>query len=426
MLFVGFAVAEGHRPAERPLGRRRRRQRRARRHRPHQRSGIQARHRCSRSAGAGRKKRPKPGSKKYEELKEAALGELIDSGLDPGRGRRTRHHGDRQTDRNRTRPDQENELPDARRLQGIPRNLELHPGRRQRKGRTAAARQENPGTRSPTTTPPPSNAEIPTTTKPTRRPQYTTKAEPRRPADHQRRQSAKSKRRKEASKPTTRPPAGKRSRRNTRPTRPPKPKAACRRDDRRTPADRRAAEKGDLRRRHRRSHRAGQVPEKLRHLRSRETQPGESQDPGRSPGSDQLPAEPNRRQQEYFSEFVAGFQSKWASRTTCASRLRDRTVRQLPVGDRHRERARTVKSCYEANPKTPATECPAPVEQNKPAIPGSVTVLKPAGEQLVQRPQPEAAAEERQRSRRGTARRRRPRRRPEQPANRPLAAVAVG
>ena len=46
-------------------------------------------------------------------------------------------------------------------------------------------------------------------------------------------------------------------------------------------------------------------------------------------------------------------------------------------------------ACYEANPKNPATECPAPVTQAKPALPGSVTILKPKGEQLAQRPQPE-------------------------------------
>ena len=48
-------------------------------------------------------------------------------------------------------------------------------------------------------------------------------------------------------------------------------------------------------------------------------------------------------------------------------------------------------ACYEANPKTPATECPAPVTMTTPALPGTVTVVKPKGEPFVQRPRPEAA-----------------------------------
>lgn len=98
--------------------------------------------------------------------------------------------------------------------------------------------------------------------------------------------------------------------------------------------------------------------------------------------------------QEYFTEFASKFQSKWTSRTTCASGFQiSRCANYKSSG----HPAEASAACYEANPKKPATECPAPVTQTKPAIPGSVTVLKPAGEQLVQRPQPEglksAAAE---------------------------------
>ena len=39
--------------------------------------------------------------------------------------------------------------------------------------------------------------------------------------------------------------------------------------------------------------------------------------------------------------------------------------------------------------KCPAKECPAPVVQNQPAVPGSVTLQNPEGERLVQRPRPE-------------------------------------
>lgn len=96
---------------------------------------------------------------------------------------------------------------------------------------------------------------------------------------------------------------------------------------------------------------------------------------------------------EFFEEFVSGYQTKWTSRTFCAS---DFLITRCTnyTSDKRREKEREqFKACYEANPKVPAKGCPAPVTQSKPAMPGSVTILKPRGEQLVQRPQPEAAAE---------------------------------
>lgn len=99
--------------------------------------------------------------------------------------------------------------------------------------------------------------------------------------------------------------------------------------------------------------------------------------------------------EEFFNEFVTEYQGKWTARTTCASGFLVTRCNNYK-GSGHP--AEAPAACYEANPKTPAKECPAPVTQNKPAIPGSVTILKPTGEQLVQRPQPpglkSAAAEE--------------------------------
>jgi foldase protein PrsA len=99
--------------------------------------------------------------------------------------------------------------------------------------------------------------------------------------------------------------------------------------------------------------------------------------------------------QEVFSEFVSEYQSKWQSRTFCAADfLIERCANY--VGSGHPTSA--PPACYEADPKggTP-TECPAPVAQVAPALPGSTTLLKPQGERLPQRPQPEglkAAGEE--------------------------------
>jgi parvulin-like peptidyl-prolyl isomerase len=95
-----------------------------------------------------------------------------------------------------------------------------------------------------------------------------------------------------------------------------------------------------------------------------------------------------KRQQEYFSEWVSGFQAKWTARTHCASGYETEQCANFK-GTGHP--ATASPACYEANPKKPTTECPAPVTQNAPALPGTVTKQKPAGEPLVQRPQPPAA-----------------------------------
>lgn len=96
-------------------------------------------------------------------------------------------------------------------------------------------------------------------------------------------------------------------------------------------------------------------------------------------------------QQEFFAEFVTSYQSKWTSRTFCAESLVDVVSRCANyVGSGHPENA--PAACYEANPKAPATDCPAPVTQPAPALPGSTTFLQPQGERLPQRPRPPALA----------------------------------
>lgn len=95
-------------------------------------------------------------------------------------------------------------------------------------------------------------------------------------------------------------------------------------------------------------------------------------------------------QQEYLTEFVADFESKWLQRTTCADGF---TIEKCGnfKGDGHPKNA--SPACYEADPKTPAKECPAPVTPISPALPGSITQTKPKGEPFPQRPLPEAGPE---------------------------------
>jgi parvulin-like peptidyl-prolyl isomerase len=92
-------------------------------------------------------------------------------------------------------------------------------------------------------------------------------------------------------------------------------------------------------------------------------------------------------QQEAFTEFLAGYTGKWTSRTFCAAGY---TIERCAnyKGSGHVESA--PPGCYEAGVKGGLPEaCPAPIQQLAPAIPGSVTILAPKGQQLPQRPQPE-------------------------------------
>lgn len=98
-----------------------------------------------------------------------------------------------------------------------------------------------------------------------------------------------------------------------------------------------------------------------------------------------------QKQQEFFGEFVTDFQSRWESRTYCAD---DYLIEMCSnfVGSGHP--ANAPAACYEEDPKEPAKECPAPVTQTQPALPGTVTLEKPKGEPFAQRPLPEASEEQ--------------------------------
>jgi parvulin-like peptidyl-prolyl isomerase len=95
------------------------------------------------------------------------------------------------------------------------------------------------------------------------------------------------------------------------------------------------------------------------------------------------------KEQTYFSQWVAeSFQAKWTGRTHCAA---DFTIEQCGNYKGTGHPAGAPEACYEANPKVPTEECPAPVVQTQPAIPGTVTLKTPEGERKVQRPRPPAA-----------------------------------
>jgi parvulin-like peptidyl-prolyl isomerase len=90
-------------------------------------------------------------------------------------------------------------------------------------------------------------------------------------------------------------------------------------------------------------------------------------------------------QQEFFARFVADFSSKWESRTFCASGY---VIERCSNYKASGHSAEADPACYESNPKKAPEACPAPVLQLKPALPGTVSILMPTGQQLAQRPQP--------------------------------------
>ena len=94
--------------------------------------------------------------------------------------------------------------------------------------------------------------------------------------------------------------------------------------------------------------------------------------------------------QEVFSEFVAEYQSKWQSRTFCADGFVIESCANY-VGSGHP--ASAPPACYEADPKGGSRKPARRRCSDAPAMPGSVTMLKPQGERLPQRPRPEGLKE---------------------------------
>jgi peptidyl-prolyl cis-trans isomerase C len=90
-------------------------------------------------------------------------------------------------------------------------------------------------------------------------------------------------------------------------------------------------------------------------------------------------------QQEAFSSFVLEYETKWRSRTHCASGyLIKKCANYRGTG----HPANAPPNCYEADPKVPAKECPSVVTPISPALPGSISETKPKGEPFPQRPIP--------------------------------------
>ena len=100
-----------------------------------------------------------------------------------------------------------------------------------------------------------------------------------------------------------------------------------------------------------------------------------------------------KAKEQVFTGYINDFRSKWRARTFCAS---GSTIEKTCSNFKGTAKAEGVNpACYgeeskeEAPEPTPETEgCPAPILQLKPALPGTVTIVAPMGQQLAQRPIP--------------------------------------
>jgi parvulin-like peptidyl-prolyl isomerase len=89
--------------------------------------------------------------------------------------------------------------------------------------------------------------------------------------------------------------------------------------------------------------------------------------------------------QETFARFVRNYGARWKSRTFCASDFLIERCANFKGNGRPPE---SNEACFEANPKTPAEACLAPIAQVKPAQPGTISPLNREGQKLAQRPRP--------------------------------------
>jgi foldase protein PrsA len=90
-------------------------------------------------------------------------------------------------------------------------------------------------------------------------------------------------------------------------------------------------------------------------------------------------------EQEAFTTFIDDYGSKWQTRTFCAD---DFIVERCANFEGTGRPETAPASCYEEDPRRPPEACPAPVVALQPALPGTISVLTPQGQRLPQRPIP--------------------------------------
>jgi len=97
-----------------------------------------------------------------------------------------------------------------------------------------------------------------------------------------------------------------------------------------------------------------------------------------------------QEQQGAFEGFIDDYFSKWQARTFCADGY---VIDRCSNFKGEARPPDAPPACYRANPRNEPEACPAAVRQLVPALPGTVSLLVPTGEQLPQRPRPAGLGE---------------------------------
>lgn len=92
-----------------------------------------------------------------------------------------------------------------------------------------------------------------------------------------------------------------------------------------------------------------------------------------------------QKEKELFGRVENGYRREWRVRTRCAEGFMVEDCSNFPSFGHP---VTAPQACYEADPREPAEECPAPVNSPAPSRPGSVTWWRPEGERFAQRPVP--------------------------------------
>jgi hypothetical protein len=92
-----------------------------------------------------------------------------------------------------------------------------------------------------------------------------------------------------------------------------------------------------------------------------------------------------QNQQTAFESFIDDYFSKWQARTFCADGY---VIDRCSNFKGEARPPDAPPACYQANPRNEPESCPAAVQQLVPALPGTVSLLTPTGQQLPQRPRP--------------------------------------
>ena len=123
--------------------------------------------------------------------------------------------------------------------------------------------------------------------------------------------------------------------------------------------------------------RPAQIHARLARLRGRKITPETVRPLDEAEAEDQSRAAEQKSKEKIFTGFIAGFRSKWRSRTYLRLGLHDRKNCSNFKGNAKTKKPSRGLPRSEAEKTDDEEACPAPVPQIKPALPGTVSPLEP-------------------------------------------------